>query len=203
MASQKPILVVLGATGNQGGSVINHFLSLPSPPYQIRGVTRNTSSPSAKRLISLGIEVVAGDFIDSSSLDAAFQGASAIFSNTDFWQSYFDPAIRQKASEIGQTAMIVARDTEIQQGKNIIDAAAKIETLERFVYSSLPYTDKLSGGKYSHVYHFNGKAMAEEYGKAKYPELWKKTTVLYAGYYLENNFSPAGSLFRPKLVSIV
>lgn len=199
MSSQKPIIVVLGATGNQGGSVITHFLSLPSSPYTIRGVTRNTSSANAKRLESLGVEVAAGDFDDPASLDAAFQGASVIFSNTDFWQSYFNPAIRERASATGQSAMVFSKGIETQQNKNIIDAAAKIKTLDRLVYSSLPYTNKLSGGKYSHVHHFDGKAIAEEYGKATYPDLWAKTTVLYAGYYLENNFSPAGSLYRPKL----
>lgn len=199
MPSQKPILVVLGATGNQGGSIITHFLSLPSSPYTLRGVTRDPSSATAKRLASLGVEVVAGNFDDRASLDAAFQGSTAIFSNTDFWKAYADPAIRERAATIGQNVMIVARDNEVQQSKNIIDAAAKITTLERFVYSSLPYTGKLSGGKYSHVYHFDGKAIAEEYGKTAYPELWKKTNVLDAGYYLENNFSQAGSVFRPKL----
>lgn len=91
----------------------------------------------------------------------------------------------------------------MQQNKNIIDAAAKVETLGRFVYSSLPNTSKLSGGKYTHVYHFEGKGMAEEYGRTTYPELWKKTNVFYAGYYLENYFDAAGGLFRPKLVCLV
>jgi hypothetical protein len=42
--------------------------------------------------------------------------------------------------------------------------------------------------------------MAEEYGRSAYPALWEKTSVFYAGYYLENYFGPTGGLFRPQLV---
>ncbi|KIX06282.1 uncharacterized protein Z518_04257 [Rhinocladiella mackenziei CBS 650.93] len=41
--------------------------------------------------------------------------------------------------------------------------------------------------------------MAEEYGRSAHPKLWEKTSVLYAGYYLENYFRPTGALLRPKL----
>lgn len=60
--------------------------------------------------------------------------------------------------------------------------------------------DKLSGGKYAHVYHCDGKAMAEEYGKLTYPKLWEKTSVFYAGFYLENFIGDSKALFCPKLV---
>ncbi|RDW85435.1 putative hscarg dehydrogenase [Coleophoma crateriformis] len=199
MTSEKPLLVVLGATGNQGGSVLAHFLSLSPSPYALRGVTRDPSSPKSISLASLGVEVVAGDFDDPSSLDAAFKDASAIFSVTDFWQPFTDASLRERASTSGQNIGVASREKEAQQNKNIIDAAAKVGTLERFVFSSLPNANKLSGGKYSHVYHFDGKAMAEEYGRSTYPELWEKTTVLYAGFYLENYFGPTGSLFPLQL----
>ncbi|OKL61634.1 hypothetical protein UA08_03438 [Talaromyces atroroseus] len=199
MSAEKPLLVVLGATGNQGGSVVSYFLSLSSSPYAIRGVTRNLSSPKSVSLASLGVEMVAGNFDDPSSLDAAFKGVSVIFTVTDFWHSFFDPSVREKASASGESIGVVSRDNETQQNKNIIDAAAKVSTLERFVFSSLPNTSKLSGGKYPYVYHFDGKALGEEYGSSAHPKLWEKTTVFYAGYYLENFFSPAGKIVRPKL----
>ncbi|RDW75408.1 Hscarg dehydrogenase [Coleophoma cylindrospora] len=199
MTSQKPVLVVLGATGNQGGSVIAHFLSLSPAPYALRGVTRDPTSSKSLSLASLGVEVVAGNYDDPSSLDAAFKDASAIFSVTDFWQSFMDPSLRESTSVSGQSVGVACRDKEAQQNKNIIDAAAKVGTLERFVFSSLPNMNKLSGGKYSHVYHFDGKAMAEEYGRSTYPELWAKTSVFYAGFYLENYFGPTGSLFPLQL----
>lgn len=59
MTSRK-IFVVFGATGNQGGSVINTFLSDPvlSEQFQLRGVTRDPSKESAAALSSKGVEMV-------------------------------------------------------------------------------------------------------------------------------------------------
>ncbi|RFU25003.1 hypothetical protein B7463_g11330, partial [Scytalidium lignicola] len=197
MSSGKPLLVVLGATGNQGGSVVAYFLSLSPSPYALRAVTRDTSSAKAVSLASQGVEVVAGDFDNSQSLDAAFSGASVIFSVTDFLQSMMSPSLREKAAASGASAGFYIGDYEAQQNRNIIDAAAKVSTLERFIYSSLPNMNKLSGGKYAHVYYCDSKAVAEEYGKSTYPKLWEKTSVFYAGFYLENLL--AGPLFCPKL----
>ncbi|KAJ5641799.1 hypothetical protein N7490_005799 [Penicillium lividum] len=199
MSSEKPLLVVLGATGNQGGSLIAHFLSLSPSPYALRAVTRDTSSAKAVSLASQGVEVVAGNFDHPQSLDAAFSGASVIFSVTDFWQSMTNPSLRQEAAASGGSPGFYIRDHEAQQNRNIIDAAAKVGTLDRFIYSSLPNANKLSGGKYAHVYHYDGKAIAEEYGKSKYPQLWEKTSVFYAGFYLENYLGESGPLFWPKL----
>lgn len=201
MSSEKPLLVVLGATGNQGGSVLSYYLSLSPSPYALRGVTRDPTSPKATSLSSCGVEMVTGNIDDPASLDAAFKGASAIFSVTDYWQHYASPAMHEKAASSGQNIMLLCREKETQQNKNIIDAAAKVGSLEKFIYSSLPNAGKVSGGKYSHVYHFDGKGLAEEYGKATYPELWKKTNVLYAGFYLENYTQLPGIRFLPKWVS--
>jgi uncharacterized protein YbjT (DUF2867 family) len=74
MASEKPLLVALGATGTQGGSVLSYFLSLSPSPCALRGVTRDPSSPKSVSLASLGIEVVAGDYDNPSSLDAGGPG---------------------------------------------------------------------------------------------------------------------------------
>ncbi|SPO06616.1 related to nitrogen metabolic regulation protein nmr [Cephalotrichum gorgonifer] len=200
MSSEKPLLVVLGATGNQGGSVLSHFLSLSSAPYALRGLTRDPSSPQSVSLASRGVEMVKADFDVPSSLDDAFKGASAIFSVTDFWHSFANPALREKAAATGERIGPVARAHEAQQCRNIIDAAARLgSSLERFVFSALPDAGGLSGGKYPHVYHFDGKAYGEEYGRSMYPELWERTNVLIAGFYLENFFGPRGGPIRPVL----
>jgi hypothetical protein len=202
MSFEKPLLVVLGATGNQGGSVLSYFLSLSPSPYALRAVTRDPASPKSTSLASLGVEVVAGDFDNPSSLNAAFQGATVIFSVTDYWQSFANASLREKASASGHNVGVFIRDHETQQNRNIIDAAANIDTLERFVFSCLPNPNTLSGGKYKNVYHFEGKAAAEEYGRTAHPELWAKTSVFYAGYYLENYLGGNGAMFRPKLVCL-
>lgn len=55
------LLVVFGATGNQGGSVVNAVLQDPvlGKEFKIRGVTRDVSKPAAKELEAKGVEVKA------------------------------------------------------------------------------------------------------------------------------------------------
>jgi uncharacterized protein YbjT (DUF2867 family) len=55
------LITVLGATGNQGGSVIAQLLNDPSiaKEFKIRGITRDTSKPAAQELAKKGVEVVA------------------------------------------------------------------------------------------------------------------------------------------------
>lgn len=59
MASKK-ILVVFGATGNQGGSVIQTILedSSMSSQFEIRAITRNPSKPAAVALAGKGISLI-------------------------------------------------------------------------------------------------------------------------------------------------
>lgn len=80
----KKIIVVIGATGNQGSSVANTFLGLPE--WHVRALTRNPSSDASELLAAKGAEVVQGDLAEPSSLAKAFENANAIFLNTDFWE---------------------------------------------------------------------------------------------------------------------
>lgn len=54
------LITVFGATGNQGGSVIDAILADPqlSKDFKIRGVTRDTTKKSARDLADRGVEVV-------------------------------------------------------------------------------------------------------------------------------------------------
>jgi len=58
--SSKKILVVFGATGNQGGSVINSVLSDPisAEKFQIIGITRDPSKPWAVALAKKSVKLV-------------------------------------------------------------------------------------------------------------------------------------------------
>jgi uncharacterized protein YbjT (DUF2867 family) len=67
------LVVVIGATGMQGGSVIS-ALSKDSS-YKLRDITGNPSSEAAKKLEAQGIKVVAGGLKDLASLKAAFRVA--------------------------------------------------------------------------------------------------------------------------------
>lgn len=54
------LITVFGATGNQGGSVIDAILadSELSKEFKIRGITRDTTKKSAQDLAKKGVEVV-------------------------------------------------------------------------------------------------------------------------------------------------
>jgi hypothetical protein len=87
-ASMSKLLVVVGATGGQGGSVLKAMREHSRHSFKIRGITRNTNSGKAKALSAQGIEMVAADLNDESSLVQAFQGASAIFAVKDFYETF-------------------------------------------------------------------------------------------------------------------
>lgn len=74
-------------------------------------------------------------------------------------------------------------------GKNLIDAVERVlkedGTLERFIWSTLPSQTELSKGKYTHSYHFDGKAKIAAYLKSK-AELWGKSSLLNMGFYTTN-----------------
>jgi uncharacterized protein YbjT (DUF2867 family) len=66
-------LLITGATGKQGGSVINALLQA-NAPFEILAVTRNAQSASAQRLLqkSPKIKLVTGDF---NAIDEMFRKA--------------------------------------------------------------------------------------------------------------------------------
>ncbi|KJY02551.1 NmrA-like family protein [Zymoseptoria brevis] len=143
--TSKKVIVVFGSTGNQGGSVINTVLSHSelASKYALRGVTRDASSPKSQALASKGVEMVTANVNDPSSLGAAVKGAYGVFAVTDFWS-------------------IFSKDKETAQGKAIVDAS-KLAGVKHLVWSGAPNVAKLSGGKYTHVDHFDGKAAVDEY----------------------------------------
>ena len=58
--SGKKLLVVFGATGVQGGSVIKAVLGDPkaAQEFKIRGITRDPNKPNAQALAAKGVECV-------------------------------------------------------------------------------------------------------------------------------------------------
>ncbi|KAL1686741.1 hypothetical protein GGG16DRAFT_63608 [Schizophyllum commune] len=160
----KQIITVFGATGKQGGSVVDSILgdATASARFAVRAVTRDVSKPSAKALVAKGAEVVSANLDDKESLRTAIKGSYGVFAVTNFWE-YIDG------------------DREIAQGKNIADVC-KEESVQHTIWSSVLNVTKLSKGVLSKVAHFDSKATIEEY----FRDLGIPATYFLAGFYMSN-----------------
>ncbi|OQE11865.1 hypothetical protein PENFLA_c071G00666 [Penicillium flavigenum] len=160
----KKIIAVIGATGAQGGAVVDVFLNDPvlNQEWTVRAVTRDPSKDKAKKLKELGADVVAADLNDKASLMKAFTGATAAFGVTNYWET-------------------TSIEAEIQQGRNLVDAA-KESAVSHFIWSSLLNVKKLTHGKLTHVYQFDGKAEIEEYAK----QVGIPATFFLPGMYMQS-----------------
>lgn len=141
------VLAVLGATGQQGSSVIEHvrYDKQLSETYTVRALTRDPSSDKAQLLLSNNkVEVIQADVTDRSSLEGAFTGVHTLFAMTT-------PAF-------GSDAV----NTEYNTIKQIADAAVA-KGVTHIIFSTLPAVSKISGGKYKAVTPFDAKALGEEY----------------------------------------
>jgi uncharacterized protein YbjT (DUF2867 family) len=132
VASAIPPVLVLGATGGQGGAVASALLSVGRP---VKALVRDPGSDRAARLGAAGAELATGDFTDPAALAVAMRGASAAFALTTPFDS-------------GPSA-------ELQQGKAIIDAATQAE-LPFLLFSSVAGALDNTG-----VPHFESKAAVE------------------------------------------
>jgi len=121
MVNADKTVLVTGATGRQGGAVVRHML--PNR-WKLRALTRNPSSHASQELARQGVDVLQGDLEDPPSLERASRGVYGIYSVQDFWA--------------------VGARREVQQGKNLADAAKKAR-VEHFVYSSVGGAERNSG----------------------------------------------------------
>ncbi|KAK7973539.1 NAD(P)-binding protein [Apiospora saccharicola] len=175
----KKTIVVVGATGKQGGSVL--------PGWHVRALTRRPASDEARRLSNAGAEVVQGNLEDTASLIEAFEGAHAIFLNTDFWETYVPrKEARLAAGESPEPASDEAFRRETTNGRNAIVAAAAVPTLERLVYSALNLDPADPACRTTRSKHSLAKARIVEYIETKQPGLGRKTSFVIPGAYMTN-----------------
>ncbi|KAE9367881.1 NAD(P)-binding protein [Stipitochalara longipes BDJ] len=139
------ILAVFGATGQQGGSIINYVLNDPelSPKFKIRAITRDVNSEKAKQLKEK-VEIVQGDILSRASLETALSGVHTVFAMTT-------PSFGPDAVE-----------AEYNSAKTIADVAVE-KGAEYIIFSTLPAASEISGGKYTKLTPFDAKAKAEQY----------------------------------------
>lgn len=170
-----PLLVVVGALGSQGSGVVSAMLAASKPQYQIRALTSDTSSLSARSLATnprISVEYV--DLNSQDSVLKAFRDANYIFANTAFpigMSIAEGPAFAQKAEQ--------------EYGMNVVRAAAQISSLRHIVWSTLPDAESITDGKY-HIPHFQSKVLAEKYLQNPKNGLLGKSTILRVGFYASN-----------------
>jgi uncharacterized protein YbjT (DUF2867 family) len=170
MADQK-IIAIVGATGAQGGGLVQAILNDARGGFAVRALTRDPGSAKAMALTERGAQVVAADLDDEASLAKALAGAHGAYFVTNFWE-HFSP------------------EKEQAQARNLA-AAAKHAGLAHVIWSTLEDTRKwvpLSDprmptlmGRYK-VPHFDAKGEADAY----FREAGVPTTFLLTSFYWDN-----------------
>jgi len=126
-------VLVLGATGHQGGAVARQLLN---KGFKVRAVTRKPESVAAKALSALGVEMIQADMGEEAAMSGALKGA---------WGAFSVFTMAEKGVQ-----------WEEEQGIKFA-AAAKNAGVEHFVYSSVSAADRHTG-----IPHFESKRRIEQ-----------------------------------------
>ena len=174
---RQELVLVTGATGTQGKAVVK---AMRSRGYAVRAFVRNPTSAAARDLATLGASLVPGTFEDISSLDAAANGASIVFS-VQMPSPADDP------------------DAEVRQGRALV-AAARRAGIRQFIHSSalntadigvLPEHETSLPG----TYWRNKRAVEATVRAAEFAEY----TILRPGFFMENFLPPMAAALFPDL----
>jgi uncharacterized protein YbjT (DUF2867 family) len=130
-------LLVTGATGKQGGAVVEALLIRG---HQVRALTRNSASSAANRLREQGVEIAVGDFTDHDSLVRAARGVAAVYAMGTPYEE--------------------GSEKETAQGITLTDSA-KTAGVAHLIYSSVASADRATG-----VPHFDSKYEVEKHLQA-------------------------------------
>ncbi len=133
MRAGKDVVLVTGATGQQGGAVARELLARG---HKVKAMTRKPDGDNAKALAELGAEVVQGDLDDAASLERALDGAWGVFAV--------------------QNALEAGVEVEEEQGKRTAEIAKKAG-VQHFVYTSVASAHRQTG-----IPHFDNKWRVEE-----------------------------------------
>lgn len=119
-------LLITGATGQQGGAVIDALLAKRSEDFTILAVTRNAESAAAQRLASKSplIRIVEGDL---GSVPSLFSSAKTAAGTASIWGVYSVQVSMGKGASL---------ESEVQQGTALVDESIK-NGVRHFVYSSV------------------------------------------------------------------
>ncbi|MFB6224550.1 MAG: NmrA/HSCARG family protein [Haloarcula sp.] len=135
MSETRSVLVV-GATGNQGGAVVDHLLA-SDETFDVHGLTRDATSDAAAALEDRGVTMDEGDLDDPDTLREPVRAADVVFAVTNFWTQGYD--------------------AQVQQGKNIATVASE-EGVDQFVFSGVGGHDEDTG-----IPHFDSADEIDQY----------------------------------------
>ena len=133
MDRSNTVIVVIGATGKQGGAVARHLLA---DGFRVRAFVRDVEKPAALALAGQGAQLAVGDMDVPESLDAAFEGAYGVFSV----QGWLPDGV----------------EAEARRGIAMAEAASRAGT-QQFVYSSVGGAELGTG-----IPHFESKWRIEQ-----------------------------------------
>jgi nucleoside-diphosphate-sugar epimerase len=145
-ADEKPAVVVLGATGNQGSNVVKHLYA--AGWCDIFAVTRNISDQRSQQLPQVfpGVTMLQGDFEDKESLAAAMRGPRA-------------PGSKRRVLVFAMTTPCLASsgyavdaDKEILCGYAMIEACRETK-VDHVVFSSVANCDRADAPSYHQSKH--------------------------------------------------
>lgn len=132
------IILVLGATGQQGGSVAR---ALRSAGWAVRGLVRDADTAGARELADLGCTLVVGDQADPASIEHAMTGAYGVYS--------VQPSSGQSESDLTD-------DDEIAYALTVA-TAAQAAGVRHFIQASVIAAGQGPMG----LPHFDSKAVIE------------------------------------------
>ena len=131
------IVLVTGATGQQGGAVA---AALKGAGFAVRALVRDPAKPSAEALRCAGAELAIGDLGDAASIARALKGAYGVFT--------YGVYRAEAAHDAGGGERISG---EVEQGRLMADLAAEAK-VAHFVYGSVGNANRVTG-----VPHFDSK----------------------------------------------
>lgn len=134
--NQDKLIVVGGATGQQGGATARYLLK---DGWKVRALTRDPNKDAAKALAAQGAEIVQNDLDDAAGVARALEGAYGAFSVQNYWLPN------------------VGYEGEVKQGKIFADAA-KAAGVQHFVYTSVGAAHRGMGQR-----HFDSKWEIEKH----------------------------------------
>ncbi|ESK94244.1 hypothetical protein Moror_8315 [Moniliophthora roreri MCA 2997] len=139
------LIAVVGATGQQGSSVVDFLLREPEK-FKVRGITRNPESEASKVLAAKGVEIVKAELDNLDEVKVAFSGAWGVYGVTQFYEhGYEKEQLHGKniveAAKAADVKHIVFSSVEGREGEcGAISWKSKALIEDRIIDSGIPYT---------------------------------------------------------------